>query len=298
MKRKKEKINGVCRLTGEFGRFVDSHLLPKALTRADGVDPYLIQAGYGRTMKRFSSWYDRRLVTSAGEKILAEYDNWAIRELRKQKLVWSGWGPMQSLTDVNFFAADQWGTRTLKGTDWKYLRLFFLSLLWRAAASNLKEFSEISLSDSDLERLRNMIVDGNPEPLEFFPTTLTQLSTLGVNHNHAPMAEQKIMPSTSLNGTTWKMPIFRFYIDGLIIHFSRLAIEENQNFFPKFLTVGCQDELVVTTLPYKGSFQAQNLMVVQMESTIGRALPEEISQLISEPARQHMESILESLATE
>ena len=36
--------------------------------------------------KRWDNWYDPELVTAKGEKIQAELDTWAIKELRKHKL--------------------------------------------------------------------------------------------------------------------------------------------------------------------------------------------------------------------
>ena len=87
-----------------------------------------------------SSWYDTALVTSPGEEILRGLDDWAIRELRQHKLIWSSWG-----TDIELNTADHvqlpldamgWGCREIEVSEPARLRLFFLSLLWRAAASS------------------------------------------------------------------------------------------------------------------------------------------------------------------
>lgn len=150
------------------------------------------------------------------------------------------------------------------------------------------------MPDDDLERLRKMVLDGNPEPLEFFPVSLTQLSTLGVNHNHAPLADVKIIPDVITGEEYWEMPIFRFYLDGLIIHFSRLSIEENKKRYLKSHYVGSAGALVVTTLPYEGSFQEQNLAVVQTEAIIGRPLPDKVVELMDERAEQHLLSVFKS----
>jgi hypothetical protein len=71
--------NGVCKLTGNSGKFVRSHLIPKALTRPSVAGGYFISAGPGiRPKKSWSSWYDEELVIRKGERILADYDDWAI----------------------------------------------------------------------------------------------------------------------------------------------------------------------------------------------------------------------------
>lgn len=168
MSRKTKKSrSGICKLTGNTGRFVDLHILPKALTKADGLGPGLVEFGNGKRVRRSSSWYDQRLVTTEGEKILAEYDDWAIKALRKHALVWSGWGPRMSLNGVQAIPGTPWGFRSVSGSDWKKLRLFFLSLLWRAAATDRPEFNEIDLPLEHLEQLRLMVLNGTPEPIEF-----------------------------------------------------------------------------------------------------------------------------------
>lgn len=259
-------------MTRTKGVFVDSHLLPKALTKADGLGPGLLEFGYGRTTRRFSSWYDQRLVTKAGEDILSSYDDWAISLLRRYKLVWSGWGPIQRLED-HLSVGQGAGMRVLKGGDWKRLRLFFLSLLWRGAASDRQEFNEITIPDRDLEQLRLMVLDRNPVPLEFYPISLTQLSTLGRFHNHAPIADVKAIPNLDDAGTTWNMPYFRFYLDGLIAHISRLPPKRNKELDLGAQWVGSHDEnLIVSTVPWEGSAQQQNGIIVTAEAMLGRPL--------------------------
>lgn len=261
-------IEGICKLTGLHGKYIASHILPKALTRAEGLGPGLLQSGKGQLERRASSWYDRALVVSEGEEILAEYDNWAIAFLRKNALIWSGWGPRNALSNVYKFPKTQWGIRQIDidGTEqWLKLRLFFISILWRAAATSLVEFDEIKLSNDDLEKIRKMVLEKNPEPLRLFPISLTQIATLGLRHNHTPIAQTKRIPST--DGKSERLePIFRFYIDGLIIHFSRNSQEENEKLDLKKIWVGEEKSLIITTVDWDESFQAKNLEQIILES--------------------------------
>ncbi|MCV9936110.1 hypothetical protein OIU35_07015 [Boseaceae bacterium BT-24-1] len=273
---RKPTRDGICKLTKIPGRFVDSHLLPKALTRADGLGPGLIQQGNGRTERRLSSWYDKELVTEEGEAILSKYDNWAIPTLRRHRLVWSGWGPLQTLPDFTPFGDTHVGIRQVDFGDEKNareFRLFLLSLLWRAAATTRPEFAEVTLSSDDLEQLREMVLDGNPEPLWFYPASLVQLSSLGVRHNHAPMALTKTIPT--IGGVQgYQEPCFRFFLDGLIIHFSRMSEEEHKHRNLGPLRVGNERTLTLSTVTYEGSAQAENLAIIQMEAVLGRPLVE------------------------
>ncbi|AZO08393.1 MULTISPECIES: hypothetical protein [unclassified Mesorhizobium] len=258
--------DGVCKLTGSRGRFVDSHLLPKALTKAGGLGKPLMQGGKGRPpTTRHSSWYDNRLVTRAGEDILAKLDDWAIKELRKAKLVWSGWGPMTRLPDIRQIPATGWGIRELSGVDWRLLRVFMLSLLWRAGATEREEFGDIEIPSDDLNTLRRMVLERTPDPIEFYQTELTQLSTMGFEHNHTPIAMTKTIPG--LDGEPeYEVPHFRFYFDGLIVHFDRRPIDEIIHRPLGELVLGYSDTLIVTTVTYQESFQRQNLELIQAEA--------------------------------
>ena len=62
------------------------------------------------------------------------------------------------------------GVRKVSCKDPAMLRLFFLSLLWGAAATNRPEFREIHVDKDHLDRLRRMVHDGDPVPLDFYPT--------------------------------------------------------------------------------------------------------------------------------
>lgn len=254
------RTQGICKLTGKFGFLVDSHLIPKALTRPEKNFPFL-QGGVGRkTIRRWSSWYDPNLVTAEGEKILETYDTWAVSELRKHKLVWSGWRGARVLQDdQQVIPGTDFGVREVKGIDPRKFRLFFLSLLWRAAATTRYEFSEVSLTSENLETLRAMVVFGEPEPLSFYPIVLTQLSTRGPTHNLAPFETTK-----SLNGiadrSDQKLPIFRFYFDGLIAHVHLPPYGKSPEEHSGPLFVGGDARLAVVTVPYETSFQRTNLV--------------------------------------
>lgn len=135
MKASKKKLApkrkaGVCRLTGETGPFVDSHIIPRALTVADRDGDHFVEHGDGtRPKRRSNSWYDNELVTRSGEDKLSLIDDLAIRELRRLKLVWSGWGALTRLPE-GFIQTTPAGTeyRLIEGVADRCLRLFFLKL--------------------------------------------------------------------------------------------------------------------------------------------------------------------------
>lgn len=245
-----------CRLTGKPGTFVKAHIIPEALTKPP-VGKMFYQAGQGtRPIRRRTSWYDQGLVIRDGEDILRDYDTWAIAELRKHKLVWSGWGPMAALPQASQIFGD--GVRVIRGIDPTRLRLFFLSLLWRAAASRMPELKEIAIDADRLEQLRRLVLEGDPGPAEFFPAALVQLSTRGDAHNMTPVALEKEAPGP--DGSRLKIPFFRFYFDGLIVHFHNQS-EAERSAVPGLGNgrIGASEELKVGTVPFERSFQFENL---------------------------------------
>jgi len=214
---------------------------------------------------RHSSWYDNQLVTDEGEKILSAIDDWAIKKLREHHLVWSGWGPRVALPDIRTPLGSDWGVRVVEDEDWPKLRLFFLSLLWRAAASSRREFSDVRLSADDVERLRVMVLEGNVEPKLFYPVQLIQISTIGQINNQTPFIDKKKIPAVE-GVTEHEVPIVRFYFDGLVAHFDMRSEQEIKDSEAKSLYLGSEHSLTIPTISYEASFQKQNLEAIMAEA--------------------------------
>lgn len=262
------KSHGYCKLTHRTGRFVDSHIIPESLTRPTIKSNPLFQYGSGiRPLRRWSSWYEPRLVTDEGERYLSDLDNWAVLELRKHRLVWSGWGDELTLDGHHTKIHDGIiGVRRVDGIDPIKLRLFFLSLLWRAAATQLKEFLDVVLPLDDVEKLRLMILNNDTEPLSFYSCQLTQLSTKGITHNHAPLRDTKYLPDLERSGNeSIELQTFRFYFDGLIAHMHvGLPLSYNIKQLGN-LIVGAENSLVLSTVTFEGSLQNINMRAIMKE---------------------------------
>ena len=260
-------MRGVCALTHDEGEFIASHLIPKALTRPAKAGRPLIQIKSGEhPIRRWDSWFDDRLVTVKGENILTDLDTWAIRVMRERKMVWSGWGGAQSLHGhFSPLPGSNWGIRKVSGIDTQRLRLFFLSLLWRAAATSRAEFAEIDMPVADLETLRQMLLVGQSSPVTFYWISLTQLSTKGVIHNMPPIAQFKEIRNP-VPGLPHRLArIYRFYFDGLIAHV-HLPDSDRVTVDLSSFVIGAHDTFSVSTVTYESSFQRENLDYVRAES--------------------------------
>lgn len=233
MKKTDRPLEGTCKLSGNHGRFVKSHLIPLALTRLSRTGEKYIETGIGLgTKSRANSWYDGLLVTREGEDILAAIDARGIEVLRRHKLVWSGWSAGEDISPLFVSSGQVARIREVEFAQSEHLQLFFLSLLWRAAASTRQEFADIKLPAATLEDLRLRVLHQVPGAFEDYPVQLFQLTTLGVEHNRAPRFESKFMPLAG--GTGWgdEVDYVRFYFDGLTSH---IHIPQGVNMEPEYL---------------------------------------------------------------
>lgn len=221
MSKRQVSRDGICKLTQLAGRFVDSHLIPAALTRLSRTGEKAIETGIGHGVrKRPNSWYDSALVTRDGEDILADIDARGIELLRQHRLVWSGWSGVESIAtefESGGAAGQGWRHVQIEPRQAQDLQLFFLSLLWRAAASTRPEFSDVTLPPEVLEDIRLRVLRRVPGPTQDYPIQLFQVTTKGFEHNRTPLLEQKRMARTD---NTWgeEVSYARFYFEGLVAH--------------------------------------------------------------------------------
>lgn len=252
----KRKHEGKCRLTGLFGPFVDSHIIPLALTRLSTTGEKLVEAGIGLGIKRRSnSWYDNELVVRAGEDILAVIDDRGIRELRKYKLLWSSWTNTPPESDVSDDGRPV--GRYVAFEQPQILQLFFLSLLWRAAASQRQEFNGITLDSHVQEDLRQRVERQAPGPSEDYPVFLFQTTSTGVAHNRTPLIEQRRLPLAA--GGTRDVPYVRFYFDGLVAHVHLAIGLQLDQTLVALCGLGLAHHTLVFTHPFEESRVFDNL---------------------------------------
>lgn len=231
-----KKFFGTCALTGEYGQFVKSHLIPRALTRLSRTGEKFIQSGIGERMMRVpDSWYDLKLVIRLGEDILADIDDVGIKELRENHLIWSGWGEHKSLQTLLGIDSDI-PLRELRLQNTKNLRLFFLSLLWRAGASGLSDFRHVVLTPDEIEDLRQRVLNRDPGAQEDYPIVLYQISNLGAPHNRTPILEEDTIV---IEGEPNRRVIYaRFYFEGLV---AKIYLSSRSDFPENFEKLGIND---------------------------------------------------------
>jgi hypothetical protein len=250
---------GTCRLTGVEGKYVKSHLLPRALTKPEiaGAKFWEHEVGRGRVNHRSDSWYDNQLVTQEGEDLLSLYDTRGITELRGLGMLWSS--KLHSKLNPEILDPES-GIGTLSFTtehpDW--IRLFVLSLLWRSAASQRPEFKKIALADNDLHYLGSLLRSGSIGDRGDFPINCVVLQGPGDPHNCGPLDVdfREHDPDSTLESR------YRFYVDGLIFHICKTATDLKSAEKLGKMLVGHNRDFVTLSLPYEKSAQKEKLVTV------------------------------------
>jgi hypothetical protein len=257
-----KKFFGTCALTGEYGQFVKSHLIPRALTRLSRTGEKFIQSGIGeRPMMVSDSWYDLKLVVRPGEDILADIDDVGIKELRENHLIWSGWGGHESLQDLLGIDSSS-PLRELRLQNTKNLRLFFLSLLWRAAASGLSHFRHVALTSEEIEDLRRRVFNRDPGAQEDYPIVLHQISDLGAQHNRVPLLEEETI---IIEGEPDRRATYvRFYFEGLV---AKIYLSNRSEFPVNFANLGINERsaLIVVLHKFEHSRTRDNLLAMMRD---------------------------------
>jgi hypothetical protein len=211
---------GCCGLLGKEGKYAKPHIIPKALTSHSIKGERFIESGReSRPVRRFTSWFDHQLVIDEGEEILSKIDSDGIMELRRHKLIWSGWGGREQLLNSDYVVPpkpeDDFGVRLIEGIDVKKLRLFFLSILWRSLKTNIKEFGFLPRDGVDLDRIGRMIIEGDSGDFDYHPIVLDQIGTLGFAHNQSPTYQSM---EILLPDGVRVVEYYRLYMQGLVIH--------------------------------------------------------------------------------
>lgn len=162
-----------CRLCNVDKPLIDAHIIPRSIYEEakDGRDTHLIvvQNKPGTYPKKLPiGFYDNSILCSECDGRLGRFDEYGKKFIfgleHNSEPVKSPDGKLVALKATNF--------------DYTKLRLFFLSVLWRASVSRLESFSRVSLGkyESDVHKLIHRQDPGDPS---MFPVFLTRFT--GVN---------------------------------------------------------------------------------------------------------------------
>ena len=153
-------VQNTCKLTGTAGQYVDCHVVPKTFFGKRRKVKSLPSLSSHRPKRAPIGLYDPELVIHETELRFAEWDDYGIKFLRH---------------GVGRWTALETGTAkcglVVTAIDYRRLRLFFLSILWRATAST-RVSPKADLRGQD-DELRQLVSDGDPGSPDQFAVRLT-----------------------------------------------------------------------------------------------------------------------------
>ena len=157
-----------CKLTGAEGKGVNAHIIPKAFYAIDPEETQptrLITNAEGRYAKRCPiGIYDNTIVTEEGERVFSDWDDYASDLLLKGK---SAFEPKSHNGKVIAFQIPEY--------NYKKLKLFFLSVLWRASVSSQHFFRKVDLGPLE-PLIREALLTGNPQSSDWFAVSIAKWS--------------------------------------------------------------------------------------------------------------------------
>jgi hypothetical protein len=156
-KRRAQMASGVCALCQKEGELRNSHIIPDAYFRGmkrEGSGSLVAVDDINETLVRRSieSWSEY-LLCDCCEKRFSRWETQCIRSLRQTAKV--------------FERAGNSGA-PIQNYSYATLRLFLLSILWRAGVSTQQQFTRIQLPPECLESLRlSLYLDEPLQPFKF-----------------------------------------------------------------------------------------------------------------------------------
>jgi hypothetical protein len=265
---------GHCKLTRKEGRFVKSHIIPRALTdlALDKVARIQYGGGNDRPSLRFTSWYDESLVIDEGERKLAKIDDDAIKVIEKLGISWRYFPLKQENVSRTNIDGTDFEIIQIQTDGQPVLKLFFLSLLWRASFSSRRECRTIRLDILSREKLRK-IINGEVKPgFADFPCVLVLMTTVGPPQVDTPRRDRMAVPQIAPNIRPSEK-IFRFFLNGLIVHIGRKASDFRLAENWRWRNVGVSEKLILIGRPYEGSRQME--VIDSLEDELEMKWPEQ-----------------------
>lgn len=189
----------LCRLCNQEKRLIKAHIIPAGFYRplkAGNVIPELYSNVEGVFPQRSPvGIFDRNILCRECDALMGPWDQHAQEMLLKD-----------IPEDTSIFYRQKRIAYEIPQFDYKRLKLFFVSLLWRASISSHKFFERISLGQQE-NILRDMILSQSPGPPEQYGVTLARFEI--------PVANGMLDPHPE---TFDGVDFCRFYLTGYVVY--------------------------------------------------------------------------------
>jgi len=222
----------ICKLCGEDRPLIRAHIIPESFFRKlrdDEPTLLIVTNNPGAFPKRAPiGVYDQELLCAACEATFGQFDSYGAEVLlnRRDEL----FKPVAQNKEVLAFSAD--------GIDQELLSMFFVSVLWRAAATSQMFFANIKLGPFQ-DTAKHVLRGSAPEDKHIFATVLSRWT---VSKKQQNLTTSIMNPSAeSYDGIN----AYRLYFGE---HVAYIKVDKRPYPEPlKSLQIGAQKTLFVTT---------------------------------------------------
>lgn len=157
-----------CKLCKQDKKLVNAHILPESFYRSIKFSdkPLIIYPGKeGLYPKRsYTGIYDTGILCVACEKIFGPYDDYGDKVLLQENRI------RETVEGTNHEVIGC----LMHSVDYKKLKLFFMSVLWRCAISSKPEFEGINLPAILMNKLEHHIKAEDPGDFQDFAVLLSE----------------------------------------------------------------------------------------------------------------------------
>lgn len=200
-----------CHLCCREKKLIKAHIIPEKFftpLRSEKKSPILCSNTAGKYPKRSPiGIYDSAILCSKCDNYIGIWDNYAqqllLKKFDESLAVYQG-------TDKLFYKINSF--------DYEKLKLFFISVLWRAAISNHIFFKRIKLGPYQ-DEIKEMILNGDPGTPEKYPVVIAKFREPNMTAFLDPHNDK-------FDGINF----YRFYMTGFVIY---IKVDKRET--PQFL---------------------------------------------------------------
>ena len=165
---------GICSLCRTPKELCESHIVPEFMYKPVYADHRMI--GFKKNDSGVKPWFHQK---GFREHLLCVSCEGHLNKFYEHPHV-STWEALcrwqeQSSLKISYGVSDQgMEFADVEGVDYSSFKLLLLSILWRASRATRREYRSVTLGPYE-EKIRQMLLQGNPGPQKLFPCVVTLL---------------------------------------------------------------------------------------------------------------------------
>ena len=150
----------ICKLTKQEGKPVNAHIIPESFFEIDsnekGITKILTNNSDTYPKRAPKGVYDKTIITEEGERILSKWDDYASSIFLKET---------EKYDKIHYESKHI--AYQLKSYNYSLLKLFALSVLWRASVSSHYFYRRINLGPHE-EPIRQALLNNTPNDTDWY----------------------------------------------------------------------------------------------------------------------------------